>query len=283
MHEPPLFPPSSRTHLSTTMTLPLYWVDAFASKPFTGNPAAVVPLDQWPDDEVMQKIAFENGLAETAFFVPTGVERYHLRWFTPTVEVDLCGHATLASAHVLFHVLRTVDERVTFDSRSGPLVVMRAGEGLELDFPALETHAEPSPEVASRVVEALGAAAVWIGRTPYDLLVLVADADAVRALRPDMLKVAALGGRGVIVTAPGVDGAHFVSRFFAPQAGVPEDPVTGSAHCALVPFWAARQGGTTFVARQLSARGGELACTLAGSRVKLAGTSFLYMEAKIHV
>ena len=265
------------------MTFPLYWVDAFASKLFTGNPAAVVPLDQWPADEVMQKIAFENGLAETAFFVPIGVDRYHLRWFTPTVEVDLCGHATLAAAHVLFHVLRTVDERVTFDSRSGPLVVMRAGEGLELDFPALETHAEPSPEVASRVVDALGAAAVWIGRTPYDLLVLVADADAVRTLRPDLLKVAALGGRGVIVTAPGVDGAHFVSRFFAPQAGVPEDPVTGSAHCALVPFWAARRGGSTFVARQLSARGGELACTLAGSRVKLAGTSFLYMEAKIHV
>lgn len=283
MHKPPLCRAAVRTLFSTTMTLPLYWVDAFASRPFTGNPAAVVPLDQWLDDEVMQKIAFENGLAETAFFVPTGVERYHLRWFTPAVEVDLCGHATLATAYVLFHVLRTVDERVTFDSRSGPLVVTRAGEGLELDFPALETQAEPSPEVASRVAEALGAAAVWIGRTPFDLLVLVADAHAVRTLRPDMQKVAALGGRGVIVTAPGVDGAHFVSRFFAPQAGVPEDPVTGSAHCALVPFWAARIGGTTFVARQLSARGGELACTLADSRVKLSGTSFLYMEAKIHV
>jgi predicted PhzF superfamily epimerase YddE/YHI9 len=153
MHKPPLCRAAVRTLFSTTMTLPLYWVDAFASRPFTGNPAAVVPLDQWLDDEVMQKIAFENGLAETAFFVPIGVERYHLRWFTPTVEVDLCGHATLATAYVLFHVLRTVDERVTFDSRSGPLVVTRAGEGLELDFPALETHAEPSPEVASRVVK----------------------------------------------------------------------------------------------------------------------------------
>ncbi|MBL9204207.1 MAG: PhzF family phenazine biosynthesis protein [Opitutaceae bacterium] len=265
------------------MTLPLYWVDAFASKPFTGNPAAVVPLDQWLDKEVMQKIAFENGLAETAFFVPSGVDRYHLRWFTPSVEVDLCGHATLASAHVLFNVLRIVDDRVTFDSRSGPLVVMRAGESLELDFPALETNAETCPEMVSSVIEALGATAVWIGRTPYDFLALVENAHAVRTLRPDMLKVAELGGRGIIVTAPGVDGAHFVSRFFAPQAGVPEDPVTGSAHCALVPFWAARLGGTTFLARQLSARGGELACTLAGSRVRLAGTSFLYMEAKIHV
>lgn len=265
------------------MTYSLFWIDAFASRAFTGNPAAVVPLKAWPADEVMQNIAFENGLAETAFFVRTGDDRYHLRWFTPTVEVDLCGHATLASAHVLFHVLKAADQRIVFDSRSGPLVVTKNADALELDFPSLETTPELSAAVAKQVGAALGLPPLWIGRTPFDLLVLLPNATSVRDLRPDFPKVAALGGRGVIVTAPGSEGVDFVSRFFAPQAGVSEDPVTGSAHCALVPFWASRLGGDRFLARQLSARGGELKCTLEGSRVKLEGKCHLYLQGTIHL
>jgi len=282
------------------MTLPLYWIDAFADRAFTGNPAAVVPLAAWLDDDLLQKIAFENGLAETAFFVPAKpppasstvasakaeasapAARFHLRWFTPAVEVDLCGHATLAAAHVLFHCLGQRGDVVTFDSRSGPLPVTRRADGkLELDFPATPVAAEADPAVARAVAAALGAPPVWLGRSKFDRFAVLADAAAVCAVRPDPAHVAAAGGRGLIVTAPGDGTCDYVSRFFAPQSGVPEDPVTGSAQSALAPYWAARLGRTQLHARQISARGGELWCEAAGPRVKIAGYATLYLRGEI--
>ena len=272
------------------MTLPLYWIDAFADRVFTGNPAAVVPLDAWLDDALLQKIAFEHGLAETAFFVPAKppasssamAARFHLRWFTPAVEVDLCGHATLAAAHVLFHCLGQRGDVVTFDSHSGPLPVARRADGkLELDFPATPVAAEDDPGVAHAVAAALGGPPVWLGRSKFDRFAVLADAAAVRAVRPDPVHVAAAGGRGLIVTAPGDGTCDYVSRFFAPQSGIFEDPVTGSAQSALAPYWAARLGRTRLHARQISARGGELWCEAAGPRVKIAGHAALYLRGEI--
>ena len=282
------------------MTLPLYWIDAFADRAFTGNPAAVVPLAAWLEDDLLQKIAFENGLAETAFFVPAQpppasstvasakaeasapAARFHLRWFTPAVEVDLCGHATLAAAHVLFHCLGQRGDVVTFDSRSGPLPVTRRADGkLELDFPATPVAAEDDPGVARAVAAALGGPPVWLGRSKFDRFAMLADAAAVRAVRPDPAHVAAAGGRGLIVTAPGDGTCDYVSRFFAPQSGVLEDPVTGSAQSALAPYWSARLGQTRLHARQISARGGELWCEAAGPRVKIAGYATLYLRGEI--
>jgi PhzF family phenazine biosynthesis protein len=266
------------------MKLPFYWIDSFAREPFTGNPAGVVPLASWPDDALMQKIAFENGLAETAFFVRISTERYHLRWFTPVAEVDLCGHATLASAYVVFNEMGLETNRVTFDSRSGPLVVSRLGDRLlELDFPALATTPASDPNIVLLVEAAIGVKPLFVGRTPFDHLALLPDAGAVRALCPDFAKVAGLGGRGLIVTATGEPGVDFVSRFFAPQVGIPEDPVTGSAHCALVPFWASRLGQRSLHARQVSTRGGDLQCALDGNRVRLAGNAVLYLRGEIQV
>ena len=265
------------------MKLPLYWIDAFTDRVFAGNPAAVVPLDTWLPAETMQRIAFENGLAETAFFVPAGPGRYHLRWFTPAVEVKLCGHATLASAWTLFHQLGLAGDRVVFDTLSGPLIVTRRADAqLELDFPATPPQAEASTSLRSQVAAALGAEIAWLGRSPFDLFAVITNASTLADLRPDLTAIAALGGRGLIVTAAGGPaGADFVSRFFAPQAGVPEDPVTGSAHCALVPYWADNLGKSTLRARQVSARGGELLCELAGARVKMAGQAVLYLKGEI--
>ena len=267
------------------MSLPLYWIDAFADRAFAGNPAAVVPLPSgWLEAPLMQQIAFENGLAETAFFIRDTADRFHLRWFTPTVEVDLCGHATLAAAHVLFRELGYRGEIVTFDSRSGPLLVTRRADGkLELDFPATPVKAVQDVEVAVAVREALGRKQAWVGCSKFDRFAVLPDAAAVRALRPNLTQVTAAGGRGLIVTAPGDGTCDFVSRFFAPQSGVPEDPVTGSAHCALVPYWAARLGKPVLHARQISARGGELWCELAGVRVKIAGFARLYLRGEISV
>lgn len=262
----------------------LYWIDAFASQLFTGNPAGVVPLESWIADKLMQNIAFENGLAETAFLVRTGTNRFHLRWFTPTTEVDLCGHATLASAHVIFSELGERADAITFDSRSGPLVVRRRDGGmLELDFPALETKPESDAALHARIADAIGVAPNWVGRTPFDLLAVVQDASVVRSLRVDLTKIHALGGRGLIVTAIGGESADFVSRFFAPQVGVPEDPVTGSAHCALVPFWASRLNRTNLTAQQLSPRGGRLECALDGNRVRLAGKAVTYLRGELQL
>jgi PhzF family phenazine biosynthesis protein len=265
------------------MKLPLYWIDAFTDQVFAGNPAAVVPLDRWPADALLQRIAFENGLAETAFFVRTAAAHFQLRWFTPTVEVDLCGHATLASAYALFTQLGQAGETITFDSRSGPLTVARRGDLLELDFPATPPAAGVEPATARHVAAALGREPVWLGRSKFDVFAVLPDAANLRTLRPDLVAVAAAGGRGLIVTAPGDEGCDFVSRFFAPQSGVPEDAVTGSAHCALTPYWADRLGKTALHARQISARGGELWCRLSGDRVLIAGRAVLYLHGEISV
>ncbi len=260
------------------MRLPLYQVDAFSKRVFAGNPAAVCPLPEWLDDRTLASIAAENNLSETAFLLRRDAGDYDIRWFTPAVEVDLCGHATLASAWVVFERLEPGRASVRFHSKSGPLEVTRSGELLVLDFPArppLRLGAAPA------LAEALGdtPAEVWAAR---DVLALFDDEQRVRALRPDMARLAALPWFGVIATAQGRE-SDFVSRFFAPAKGVPEDPVTGSSHCTLVPFWAARLGRQRLSARQLSARGGELACELRGERVSLAGHAALYLEGTIEV
>jgi PhzF family phenazine biosynthesis protein len=255
----------------------LFWIDAFTDRPFTGNPAGVVPLERWPDEAVMQLIAFENGLAETAFFVRTSPDRFHLRWFSPTLEVDLCGHATLAAAYVIFTEIGATGDILTFDTRSGPLLVERLADGrLELDFPS--RPAQPVP-VSPALVRALGATPESVAQSRDTLCVFPREED-VRALRPDFAAVAALDTFGIIATAPGND-CHFVSRFFVPRAGVNEDPVTGSAHCTLTPYWARRLGRTQLHARQVSARGGELWCELSGARVKIAGNAVLYLKGVI--
>lgn len=259
------------------MSLPFYWIDAFTDRPFAGNPAGVVPLAQWPEAALMQNIAFENGLAETSFIVKTAEDRYHLRWFTPTIEMDLCGHATLAAAFVIFTELGATSDLLTFDTRSGPLTVERLGDGrLELNFPSRP----PTPvAISPALVQALGATPDHVAQARDTLCVFAREAD-VLALRPDFVAIGALDTFAVIATAPGQDG-DFVSRFFAPRAGVNEDPVTGSAHCTLTPYWAARLGKKRLHARQVSPRGGELWCELAGDRVKIAGHAVLYLKGTI--
>ncbi len=261
----------------------IYQVDAFSARLFHGNPAAVVPCEAFPTDEVMQQIAAENNLAETAFFSPVsgGVAgRYRLRWFTPELEMDLCGHATLASAHVLWTELGETSGTIVFDSRSGPLPVARKGDLISLDFPA-------RPGVPAVVTDALVRA---LGRPPSavyrsrDLMCVYENKRDVHELTPDMAALARIDALGVIVTAPGA-GHDFVSRFFAPGAGVPEDPVTGSAHCTLVPYWAGRLGKVDLAAHQVSRRGGELFCRYdeAGGRVHIAGKATTYLRGEIRV
>ncbi|MGE3839995.1 MAG: PhzF family phenazine biosynthesis protein [Vicinamibacterales bacterium] len=258
-------------------TLPLYQIDAFTSRVFAGNPAAVVLLDDWLPDATMAAIAAENNLAETAFVIPrAGCSP--LRWFTPAVEIDLCGHATLATAHVLFEQAFPDATRLEFETKSGRLAVGREGARLVLDFPARPgARVSVDPAVAATFgVEVLEAHAA------RDLMVIVHDEDVVRSLQPDMARIAALDAFAIIVTAPGRE-VDFVSRFFAPRAGIPEDPVTGSAHCTLTPYWAARLGRSTLTARQLSPRGGELECTLRGDRVLIAGHTVEYLRGRITV
>ncbi len=264
--------------------LPLYWIDAFTDRVFAGNPAAVVPLESWPDDALLRQIAFENGLSETAFFVRTGAARFHLRWFTPAVEIELCGHATLATAYVLFYEMGQTGQQVTFDTLSGPLTVTRrSDQKLELDFPA-----RPSTpvELPAELAEALGRAPDAVERTAGAWLCIYPKPDDVLGLRPDHAALARLKPGRFIVTAPGLD-CDFVSRFFAPDAGIAEDPVTGSAHCVLVPYWSTRLGKTALHARQVSARGGELWCELtpataaAPGRVRMAGHGRLYLRGEI--
>jgi predicted PhzF superfamily epimerase YddE/YHI9 len=259
------------------MKIPIYQVDAFTSRVFHGNPAAVCPLPSWLPDATLQSIALENNLSETAFFVGEGGSR-EIRWMTPAQEVDLCGHATLASAFVIFERLEPGLEQVMFSSRSGPLAVARKGELLVLDFPA---RAPRRRELPAGLAEALGRppVEVWEAR---DLMAVYASEDEVRGLRPDMEKLGAVDSFAVIATAPGRE-ADFVSRFFGPRVGVPEDPVTGSAHCTLVPYWAERLGRSALRAQQVSARGGELSCELRGDRVSIAGRAVLYLEGTIEV
>ena len=265
------------------MDLPLFKVDAFASRLFAGNPAAVCPLETWLPDALMQAIAAENNLSETAFLVPEGEgedEAYALRWFTPSCEVDLCGHATLAAAYVVCEHLRPGLAAVAFRSQSGPLRVTRAGGLYSLDFPARPAERLAASESVA-VAKALGMAPEAVWRAVKTMAVL-ADEAAVRAAAPDMALVAALPSDGLIVTAPG-DDCDFVSRYFAPHAGIPEDPVTGSAHCTLAPYWAARLGRARLDARQLSARGGELQVEDRGERVLISGRVAPFLEGRIHV
>lgn len=259
------------------MELPIYQVDAFADHPFGGNPAAVVPLGQWPGDDLLLAIAEENNLSETAFFVAEG-DRYRLRWFTPSSEVDLCGHATLAAAHVLFEHLGHAAGEIAFDSRSGELCVARCEHGLEMDFPAGINREIGIP---SGMAEALGEKPRQALDGADCMLVFASESD-LRALSPDFRALAGMPGRGVIVTAPGEE-ADFVSRCFYPKLGVDEDPVTGSAHCQMAPYWAERLGRDELVARQVSARGGTVRCRVAGERVKLAGRAADYLQGRILV
>jgi predicted PhzF superfamily epimerase YddE/YHI9 len=261
------------------MDLPIYWVDAFTDRAFGGNPAAVIPLESWPDDGLLQRIANENGLSETAYFVRTGTARADLRWFTPAVEVDLCGHATLATAHVLFKELGQRESRIVFDTKSGPLSVSMRGPLIELDFPARPARpAEPTEDLLrglrQRPDEVLRSERMW--------LCVYRTTGEVTGLAPDHAALAPTVPGRIIVTAPGID-CDFVSRFFAPDAGVTEDPVTGSAHCTLVPYWAARLGKTALHARQVSRRAGELWCELDSARVRMAGHAVLYLRGRIAV
>lgn len=260
------------------MRIPFYQIDAFTDAVFSGNPAGVCPLEAWLPAELMQKIALENNLSETAFFVRRG-DAFDLRWFTPTMEVDLCGHATLASAFVLYNFLGYTEDAVHFSTQhSGALVVSRRDDLLVMDLPAWP----PTPVDAPRqLIDALGRAPVEVRRS-RDYFVVFSSEDDIKSLTPDMEALLKLDAQGVIVTAPGND-ADFVSRYFAPVAGIPEDPVTGSAHCMLVPFWAERLGKTTLHARQLSARGGELFCEHAGERVRVAGRAVAYLSGEIHL
>ena len=257
--------------------VPFFQIDAFTHQRFRGNPAAVLVLEAYPDDATMLAIAAENNLAETAFLVPDE-GRYHLRWFTPRLEVPLCGHATLATAAVVLERLAPERDTVTFETLSGALHITRHGDLYRLDLPA-----RPSDpiEVPDDITRALGAepAQVWVNRFNY--MAVYDNADAVRALTPDMAAVAAMDRLGVIATAPGDSPHDMVSRYFAPAKGIPEDPVTGAAHCMLAPYWSQRLGKTELFAHQASERGGEMTCRLSGDRVELEGACVFVIEGQM--
>lgn len=262
------------------MKLEIFQVDAFTSRPFGGNPAAAVPLEAWLPDELMQNIAAENNLSETAFFVKHG-DDYRIRWFTPTTEVNLCGHATLASAHVIFDCLKLENEFIKFHSEhSGELSVRKAAGKLVLDFPSYPiTEIEHIAELSV----AIGKIPVRMWKTQGEMVLMLLENETdIRELEPDMQALKDVPYDAVIVTAPG-DDSDFVSRMFAPRIGVSEDPVTGSTHCSLIPYWAEHLGKTEMFARQVSKRGGELFCELAGSRVKIGGNAALYLKGEIYV
>ena len=263
--------------------IPYFHVDAFTQTPFAGNPAGVCPLEAPLPPELMQRIAAENNLAETAFIVPRpgAAAEYDIRWFTPAVEIDLCGHATLASAHVLFNHQGLAGSEVTFHSQSGPLRVTRAADSrLVLDFPARPPHElEAHP---TGLTDGLRATPLHV-LAARDLLVVFGTEAEVRALRPDFTRLLALEYVGIIATAPGTGEVDFVSRFFGPRVGVNEDPVTGSAHSTLIPYWAGRLGKTELRARQISARGGDLWCRLRGERVDIGGYAVTYAVGELLV
>jgi PhzF family phenazine biosynthesis protein len=259
------------------MKLPLYQIDAFTNRMFGGNPAAVVLLDAWLPDDVLKAIAAENNLAETAFVVPHD-EAMPLRWFTPTVEVDLCGHATLAAAHVLFRYTFPSAKRLTFSTLSGNLTVTRDGDLLSMDFPS---RPGKPVEITDAVISALGIRPREAYRA-RDLLAIFESELQIRDFRPDFERIASLDAFAVTISAPG-EAVDYVYRFFAPRHGIPEDPVTGSANCTLVPYWAARLGRPALVAKQLSTRGGALHCALRGDRVLIAGQAVEYLRGEITV
>jgi PhzF family phenazine biosynthesis protein len=261
------------------MRYPIFQIDAFTTRRFAGNPAAVVPVSAFPDDTVMQSIAAENNLAETAFLVAADGD-YRLRWFTPLIEVPLCGHATLASAAVVMERLELGLSSVVFHTASGPLTVNRASAGYVMDFPMRPSEIVPAP---TGLAEALGVVPAEVSVNASSYMTLLDSAAVLREVAPDMAALARMDRTGVIVTAPG-DGIYdFVSRYFAPAKGIPEDPVTGAAHCMLVPYWARRLNKWEFRAFQSSRRGGEIICRLAGNRVELEGACVFYLEGEIEV
>jgi PhzF family phenazine biosynthesis protein len=260
--------------------VPIYQIDAFTSERFKGNPAAVMVLPEFPNDATMQAISAENNLAETAFLVLQS-DGYHLRWFTPTVEVPLCGHATLASAAVVMERLEPSLDKVVFQTASGPLPVIRSKNGYVMNFPS-----RPSERVfslPSGLVEALGVVPVEVFSNQFNYLAVLDDAQKVRQLAPDFAAIARLDRPGVIITAKGDRRYDFVSRYFAPAKGIPEDPVTGGAHCMLVPHWADKLNKTTFHAYQASRRGGEIDCNLLGDRVTLEGSCVFYLDGQAEI
>lgn len=262
-----------------SMRAPIFQVDAFASRRFAGNPAAVMAMESFPAGDLMQAIAAENNLAETAFLVADG-DGYRIRWFTPTTEVPLCGHATLASAAVVMDRLEPGRSRVVFHSASGPLTVNRSPAGYVMDFPARPAKRIEAP---SALAAALGAAPIEVLADAFNYTALLENARTVRVLTPDIAAIARLDRSGVIVTAAGDGPYDFVSRYFAPAKGIPEDPVTGGAHCMLVPYWAERLGKTGFRAFQASRRGGEILCRLVGDRVELEGACVFYLEGEAQI
>ncbi|NVJ96723.1 MAG: PhzF family phenazine biosynthesis protein [Alphaproteobacteria bacterium] len=263
---------------------PVFQVDAFTDQPFGGNPAAVCPMAEFPEDALMQSIALENNLAETAFIVPVGDQdaHYHLRWFTPAIEVQLCGHATLASGLVVFNHLEPEADKVVFETVSGTMKVTKLSDGrLCLDFPNLK----PTPfDAPAGLAEAMGEAPSYVldaNTGDDDLLIVYDNAQVIETLTPDPAKMAALSPYGFIVTAPGQGDIDFVSRCFFPNKGIPEDPVTGSAHCAAGPYWAERLGKASLRARQVSARGGDLWLEVSEARVKISGFAVEVMQGTL--
>ncbi len=260
-----------------SMKFPIYQIDAFANKTFEGNPAAVCPLDSWLPDELMQSIAAENNLAETAFFMPAN-DGFDIRWFTPSAEVDLCGHATLASAYVLFDILKFKRQQIDFDSKSGRLTVSRNGEWLVLDFPAQS----PEPcDTPNEIIDAFGLDPAECLRN-VDYVVIFDEADNISSMNPNLEILKQLDLRAVIISATSQQ-YDFTARVFAPSLGIPEDPVTGSAYTQLVPYWAGRLKKNEFRVRQESARGGELTCELAGDRVLISGKAVKYLEGSVEI
>ncbi|MCU0370008.1 MAG: PhzF family phenazine biosynthesis protein [Bacteroidales bacterium] len=260
------------------MQVPLYQVDAFTDRLFGGNPAGVCPLEQWLPDETMQKIAMENNVSETAFFVKKG-DGFHIRWFTPKVEVNLCGHATLASAHVIFQYMDFKGDMISMESRSGVLKVRKEGDLLILDFPGNKPQRTPLPD---DFVQSLNITPVQCFRGKEDYLLLYKSQREIESLVPDFRRMEKTDARAVIVTAPG-DRVDFVSRFFAPRVGIDEDPVTGSAHTVLIPFWAEKLGKTEMNALQLSRRGGVIFCRLNGDRVDIGGRAVTFMKGEMFI
>ena len=263
------------------MTIPLLQVDAFTDRPFGGNPAAVCLLESRAQADWMVLVAREMNLSETAFLSRRSADGgFDLRWFTPTVEVDLCGHATLASAHVLWESGRLApSEAARFHTRSGLLTAVRRGDWIELDFPATPDEPAPAPP---ELADALGVEPSYVGRSRFDYLVEVAGEDTVRALRPDFVRLRAIEARGVIVTSRAAEsGFDFVSRYFAPAFGIDEDPVTGSTHCCLAPYWSRRLGRTELVARRISTRGGVLRVAVDGDRVRISGQAVTVMRGEL--
>lgn len=260
------------------MKLDIYQADAFTSKVFGGNPAALIPLTEWLPNETLLNIAIENNLSETAYIVPEG-DKHHLRWFTPGGEVKLCGHATLATAYIMFEELGFEGDTITFNTLSGDLFVQKTETGLKMDFPVWEREEIKTPDL---IIQAFG-------REPdvffdgYDAMAVYDDPQFIRNLKPDFSTLKKYNTRGVIATAPGDQDYDFISRAFFPLLNIDEDPVTGSAHCLLTPYWADRLGKNKLLAHQASARGGDLLCELIGNRVEITGQAAMYMKGEIYV